>query len=73
MGHPKGPAHPAVQAVITEVISRCNAAGIAAGITAGSHADAQAEASRGARMLLVTVQGLLLTGARSWLGEPVQG
>ena len=72
MGHPEGPAHPAVQAVIAEVIGRCTAAGIAAGITAASHADACAEESRGARMVLVTVQALLLSGARSYLGAPVQ-
>ena len=73
MGHPEGPAHPAVQAVMTEVISRCTAAGIAAGITAGSHADARSEESLGARMLLVTLQGLVLAAARSYLGEPAQG
>lgn len=67
MGHAEGPSHPEVQAVITEVIRACARHGIAAGITAASHAECARERERGARMLLVTSQSLLLAGARAWL------
>jgi len=67
MGHPEGPAHPAVQAVIGEVIAACQQRGVAAGITAASHAECAREQQRGVRMLLVTSQALLLAGARAWL------
>ena len=67
MGHPEGPAHPEVQAVVERVIAACRARGIAPGITAASRDDAEREQLRGARMLLATVQGLLLAGARDYL------
>lgn len=70
MGHAEGPSHPEVQRVIDEVISACRRHGIAAGITAASREDAAREQARGARMLLATVQGLVLAGAREHFGRP---
>lgn len=67
MGHMQGPAHPEVQAVIEHVIAACGRHGVAAGITAATRADASREQSRGARMLLVTVQGLLIAAAADYL------
>lgn len=67
MGHPVGPSHPEVQAVIGHVIDTCRRHGIAAGITAANAKDAALEEARGARMLLATVQGLLLAAAKDYL------
>ena len=69
MGHPDGPSHPDVQDVIEQVIAASRRHGIAAGITAPTREDAAREESRGARMLLVTVQGLLMAAASDYLRE----
>ena len=67
MGYPEGSSHPEVQAVIGQVIDACQRHGVAAGITAANAKDAAHEETRGARMLLATVQGLLLAAAKDYL------
>ncbi len=69
MGFPDGPNHPEVQAVIDRAIGVMKTAGIAAGITAASRTDAAAQVARGANMILVAAQGLVLFGAKAFLPE----
>lgn len=73
MGFPDGPNHPEVQAMIAQVISACQRNGLAAGITAGTHAQAQQQVARGAHMILVPAQTLILSAARDFLTTEGQG
>jgi 4-hydroxy-2-oxoheptanedioate aldolase len=67
MGFPDGPNHPEVQTVIDKAIGVMKEAGIIAGITAGTRADAERQIERGARMILVGAQSLVLAGSTSFL------
>jgi len=69
MGFPDGPNHPEVQSMIDKAIGVMNKAGIIAGITAGTRADAEKQIQRGAKMILVGAQSLVLAGSKSFLPE----
>lgn len=67
MGFADGPNHSEVQSMIENVIRVGSVAGVAVGITAGTGAAARAEVTRGARMILHSIPGLMLDGARAYL------
>lgn len=67
MGYPDGPHHPAVQAVIDQVIAAGQQAGVPVGLTAASRADLTHQVQRGARLILAASQTLFLAGASAFL------
>lgn len=67
MGYPDGPHHPAVQAVIDQVIARGQQAGVPVGLTANTRAEAERHLQRGARLILASAQALFLAGASAVL------
>jgi len=69
MGFPDGPNHPEVQSVVEKAIGVMKEAGIIAGITAGTRAEAEKQVERGAKMILVGAQSLVLAGSKSFLPE----
>ncbi|MCB8923993.1 MAG: host specificity protein [Ardenticatenaceae bacterium] len=73
MGYPDGANHPDVQQAIDEAIHVIQQAGRWVGITAGSQAAAQQQIARGAQIILTTVPGLILAGARQMLPPDEEG
>jgi 4-hydroxy-2-oxoheptanedioate aldolase len=71
MGFLDGPVHPEVQSVIDTAIGIITKTGKIAGITAGTRADAEQQVQRGASMILVAAQSLILSGSRSFLPESI--
>jgi 4-hydroxy-2-oxoheptanedioate aldolase len=69
MGFPDGANHPEVQAVIDKAIAVMKKANITAGITAGTRADAAKQVARGANMILVASQSLIISGSQAFLPE----
>ena len=69
MGFPDGPNHPEVQTVIDQVVAVMQSTNIIAGITAGTRTDAAKQVARGANMILVAAQSLVLSGAKEFLPE----
>jgi 4-hydroxy-2-oxoheptanedioate aldolase len=69
MGFQEGPNYPEVQSVIDDAIRVIKDAGTIAGITAGTRADAENQIARGAAMILVAAQSLVLAGSTSFLPE----
>jgi 4-hydroxy-2-oxoheptanedioate aldolase len=71
MGFLDGPAHPEVQSVIDTAVGIITKTSKIAGITAGTRADAEQQIQRGANMILVAAQSLILSGSRSFLPESI--
>jgi 4-hydroxy-2-oxoheptanedioate aldolase len=69
MGFPDGQNHPEVQIVIDQAIAIMKTNNIVAGITAATRADAAKQVARGAQMILVAAQGLILLGSKEFLPE----
>lgn len=69
MGFPDGHNHPEVQGVIDQAIGIMKQTNIIAGITAGSRTDAAKQVARGANMVLVASQSLILSGSKEFLPE----
>ncbi|MBN8588402.1 MAG: host specificity protein [Rhodothermia bacterium] len=67
MGFYDGPAHPEVNAVITEIFEVVKGAGKIIGTVAGTADQAQGLIDKGATILLNSVQGLLSTAAKSFI------
>lgn len=72
MGFQDGHNHPDVQTVIDKAIDIMNRAGIIPGITAGTRADAAVQITRGANMILVSSQSLILSGSMEFLPDDDQ-
>lgn len=69
MGFPDGPNHPEVQTVIDQAVAVMKDKNIIAGITASTRADAAKQVARGANMIIVAAQSLVLSGAKEFLPE----
>jgi len=69
MGFPDGANHPEVQAMIDRAIAVTKTANITAGITSATRADAARQVARGAKMILASAQGLILSASKEFLPE----
>jgi 4-hydroxy-2-oxoheptanedioate aldolase len=69
MGFRDGPAHAEVRAVMDEVFAAVRGAGLVVGTTAATGQDAEGLVSRGAQIILGSVNGLLKLGAEAFLGH----
>jgi 4-hydroxy-2-oxoheptanedioate aldolase len=69
MGFPDGANHPEVQTVIDQAIAIMQANQVVAGITATTRADAAKQVARGAQMILVAAQALILSASKEFLPE----
>jgi 4-hydroxy-2-oxoheptanedioate aldolase len=68
LGFPDGPDHDEVRKVKDHVFAEVTAAGLIAGTVAGSGEEARSLASRGVRIILPSVNGLLRIGAAAFFG-----
>ncbi len=69
MGFPDGANHPEVQTVIDQAIAIMQEHQVVAGITATTRADAAKQVARGAQMILVPAQALILSASKEFLPE----
>lgn len=69
MGFPDGANHPEVQTVIDQAIAILKNHQIVAGITAATRAEAAQQVARGAQMILVAAQALILAASKEFLPE----